>query len=101
MERLCDAADIMAHPFFKSVNWSRLIDRKLDLPFKPMYDAHMDSDVSNYDEKFTESDPSWFASEKIRRYYAMYSAAQQPGGKPFVRYSDVFADPEMAWNYPY
>lgn len=51
------AEDIKGHPFFKSLNWSDLISKKIPAPFKPQ--IHSELDVSNFAEEFTGMEPTY------------------------------------------
>ena len=42
------------HPFFSDINWSRLKDLSLPVPFKPQFKNN--EDVSNFDEMFTNEE---------------------------------------------
>jgi|TARA_B100000513_G_C11888678_1_gene181616 p70 ribosomal S6 kinase len=49
---------VKAHPFFRSLNWRLLYDRKLEPPLKPTLDtAQPNLDVSNFDSKYTLEAP--------------------------------------------
>lgn len=50
-----DAEEVKRHPFFKTINWKDLLDRKLKPPFVPTIKAP--DDVSNFDEEFTRQKP--------------------------------------------
>ncbi|CEP19767.1 hypothetical protein [Parasitella parasitica] len=47
--------EIKNHPFFKTINWQKLMEKKVQAPFKPsvmnMYDT------TNFDEEFTSENP--------------------------------------------
>jgi len=45
-------SDIKIHPFFKSINWQQLLNRKIAPPFVPSI-PRGDLDVSNFDEMYT------------------------------------------------
>uniref|UniRef100_A0A6B2L3Q9 non-specific serine/threonine protein kinase n=1 Tax=Arcella intermedia TaxID=1963864 RepID=A0A6B2L3Q9_9EUKA len=49
-KRLCDSAKIMAHPWFKSIDWKKLVKKEIAPPFVPKVNNEMD--VSNVDENF-------------------------------------------------
>ncbi|KAK6477661.1 ribosomal protein S6 kinase alpha-4 [Huso huso] len=51
------AEDIKGHPFFKSLNWSDLISKKIPAPFKPQIRNELD--VSNFAEEFTGMEPTY------------------------------------------
>lgn len=46
-----DAADIMKHPFFSSINWSDLVQKKIPPPFIPQ--VVNDTDTRYFDTEFT------------------------------------------------
>ena len=49
-----DAAELKEHPFFSSVDWVALNNRKVVPPFTPFVDS--DESVANFDAEFTEAD---------------------------------------------
>ncbi|KAF1957898.1 serine/threonine-protein kinase gad8 [Byssothecium circinans] len=50
------AAEIKAHPFFHSIDWRKLLDRKYEPSFKPnVTDAR---DTANFDDEFTSEPPT-------------------------------------------
>uniref|UniRef100_A0A8C5QNB9 Uncharacterized protein n=1 Tax=Leptobrachium leishanense TaxID=445787 RepID=A0A8C5QNB9_9ANUR len=49
------AKDVMAHPFFKDIDWSKLLQKELRPPFLPPLSGP--EDVSNFDQVFTSMDP--------------------------------------------
>ncbi|KAI9137632.1 kinase-like domain-containing protein [Paraphysoderma sedebokerense] len=49
------AADIKSHPFFASVDWNKLLQKKIPPPFKPHVESAVDT--SNFDEEFTSEAP--------------------------------------------
>ncbi|GAA5843427.1 hypothetical protein JCM11251_002475 [Rhodosporidiobolus azoricus] len=49
-----DAAELKEHPFFSSIDWDLLAQRKIPPPFKPYVDS--DESVANFDPEFTEAD---------------------------------------------
>ncbi|KAK3531448.1 hypothetical protein QTP70_020526 [Hemibagrus guttatus] len=50
-----DAEEVKKHLFFRSIDWSRLLARKMKPPFVPT--IHGASDVSNFDDEFTSEAP--------------------------------------------
>lgn len=46
-----DAKDIMNHPFFSSIDWSDLVQKKIPPPFKPQVTS--DTDTRYFDSEFT------------------------------------------------
>jgi len=53
-ERLQDASVIKKHPFFRSIDWEALKQKKIHPPFVPEVGA--DDDTTNIDEAFTGMD---------------------------------------------
>lgn len=53
--RLSDAADIRAHPFFKDIDWHKLLSKSYLPPFKPNVENLLDT--SNFDQDFTREKP--------------------------------------------
>lgn len=48
-------AEIKAHPFFKDIDWKKLISKKIQPPFKPSVESAVDT--SNFDSEFTSEVP--------------------------------------------
>lgn len=46
-----DAKEIMAHPFFASINWTDLVQKRITPPFKPQVTS--DTDTRYFDREFT------------------------------------------------
>ncbi|OQR88525.1 kinase [Thraustotheca clavata] len=46
------AKDIQTHPFFSSINWDDLYDRKLSPPFNPCANINVE-ETKNFDQEFT------------------------------------------------
>ncbi|XP_046981680.1 RAC serine/threonine-protein kinase [Schistocerca americana] len=46
-----DAKEIMAHPFFRSINWNDLVQKKIKPPFKPQVTS--DTDTRYFESEFT------------------------------------------------
>ncbi|WP_411023678.1 hypothetical protein, partial [Salmonella sp. s51228] len=46
-----DAKDLMIHPFFQSINWEDMLNRKIPPPFKPQLNGELD--LQNFDPEFT------------------------------------------------
>ncbi|XP_053671840.1 RAC serine/threonine-protein kinase [Anopheles nili] len=46
-----DAKEIMAHPFFASINWTDLLHKRITPPFKPQVTS--DTDTRYFDREFT------------------------------------------------
>ncbi|KAI9137557.1 v-akt murine thymoma viral oncogene-like 3 transcript variant 1 [Paraphysoderma sedebokerense] len=47
-----DGEEIMKHPFFEGIDWKKLSDRKIPMPFKPV--IRSEGDVGNFDKEFTQ-----------------------------------------------
>ncbi|EDV22479.1 uncharacterized protein TRIADDRAFT_28822, partial [Trichoplax adhaerens] len=52
---VADSEAIKAHPFFRTVNWERMLNLDIDPPLKPA--VFSDDDVGNFDSKFTREKP--------------------------------------------
>uniref|UniRef100_A0A8D0VYJ3 Serine/threonine-protein kinase N2 n=1 Tax=Sus scrofa TaxID=9823 RepID=A0A8D0VYJ3_PIG len=50
-----DAEDVKKHPFFRLIDWSALMDKKVKPPFVPTVRGR--EDVSNFDDEFTSEAP--------------------------------------------
>lgn len=50
-----DAKPIRVHPFFRHIDWTVLVNRKVEPPFKPSVTSELD--VSQFDTKFTKQTP--------------------------------------------
>eukprot|EP00049_Salpingoeca_infusionum_P017562 m.353468 g.353468 ORF g.353468 m.353468 type:complete len:471 (+) comp16770_c0_seq1:146-1558(+) len=66
MERLgggeADGKEVMAHPFFVSLDFKKLYNRELPVPFVPQIKS--EEDVSNFDTMFTEEAPEISPTEQ-------------------------------------
>lgn len=51
-----DARELMAHPFFKDVDWDMLKKKQIQPPYKPHVSS--DDDISNFDPEFTNASTS-------------------------------------------
>lgn len=49
------AQDIKSHPFFSVIDWRKLLQKKVQPPFKPSVESAIDT--SNFDEEFTSEVP--------------------------------------------
>lgn len=49
-----DAAELKAHPFFKSIDWEALSLKQVTPPFRP--DVESDESTTNFDPEFTTAD---------------------------------------------
>ncbi|KAF8592617.1 kinase-like protein [Ramaria rubella] len=49
-----DAAELKAHPFFKSIDWKALSLKQVTPPFRP--DVESDESTTNFDPEFTSAD---------------------------------------------
>ncbi|KAF8513085.1 kinase-like domain-containing protein [Gautieria morchelliformis] len=47
--------EIKRHPFFKTIDWNRLLAKKIQPPFKPSVESVLD--VANFDSEFTSEAP--------------------------------------------
>ena len=65
-----DASDIMAHPFFRAINWADLRDLKVKPPYKPIVAGPDDTrniDRLFLDEKLKETpDQTMTGSDKLK-----------------------------------
>jgi serine/threonine protein kinase len=50
-----DAKEIQGHPFFSTINWQAVFERKVEPLWKPQIRSPMD--VSNFSQEFTAEDP--------------------------------------------
>jgi hypothetical protein len=50
-----DAQDVMAHPFFRDINWGDIYNKRIEPPFKPSITNA--TDTSNFDSEFTSVTP--------------------------------------------
>lgn len=50
-----DSNDVIAHPFFKPIDFKKLYNRELEPPFKPQIKG--EEDTSNFDDMFTSEKP--------------------------------------------
>ena len=50
-----DAADVMAHPYFRGVSWSKLEAGRARAPWTPVLRSGYDT--SNFDREFTDAPP--------------------------------------------
>lgn len=50
------ASEIKAHPFFHSIDWRKLLDRKYEPSFKP--NVLDELDTANFDKEFTSEAPT-------------------------------------------
>ncbi|CAK9435764.1 uncharacterized protein LODBEIA_P04610 [Lodderomyces beijingensis] len=54
-KRLDDAHEIKTHPFFKDIDWNKLLNKSYLPPFKPNVENLLDT--SNFDQDFTNEKP--------------------------------------------
>uniref|UniRef100_A0A1L8DLJ0 non-specific serine/threonine protein kinase n=1 Tax=Nyssomyia neivai TaxID=330878 RepID=A0A1L8DLJ0_9DIPT len=47
-----DATDIKSHPFFRRIDWGKLVRKEIPAPFRPPKD--FETDTSNFSEEFTK-----------------------------------------------
>ncbi|OMH84592.1 Protein kinase C-like 1 [Zancudomyces culisetae] len=50
-----DADDVKRHPFFRGINWTNILEKKVTPPFIPQISGP--NDVSNFDTEFTSERP--------------------------------------------
>ncbi|PKY38438.1 kinase-like protein [Rhizophagus irregularis] len=71
------AQEIKDHPFFASIDWRRLMQKKVQPPFKPSVESAIDT--SNFDEEFTSETPQDsyvnepHLSETVQRQFAGFT----------------------------
>ena len=58
------AAEIKKHPWFESINWLALENKKLKAPFIPLVKSY--SDVSNFDPEFTQCDVESYSEASFK-----------------------------------
>lgn len=51
-KRLQTVAELESHPFFSSINWTHLVEKKVKPPFKPFMSGPVD--LANFDPEFTQ-----------------------------------------------
>lgn len=71
-KRLDDAQLIKNHPFFKNIDWKKLLDKGYQPPFKPTVNGFLDT--SNFDQDFTNERPQDsvvddFLSESVQKQF--------------------------------
>lgn len=71
-KRLSDAQSIKSHPFFKDIDWKKLLDKGYAPPFKPTVNGFLDT--SNFDQDFTNERPQDsvvddFLSESVQKQF--------------------------------
>ncbi|GAB7361965.1 hypothetical protein MBLNU230_g2002t1 [Neophaeotheca triangularis] len=66
-----DAQELMEHPFFADVNWTKLASKSITPPFKPKLKGELDT--SNFDPEFTNALESGNASSLNARAAALAS----------------------------
>eukprot|EP00002_Diphylleia_rotans_P035644 TRINITY_DN7799_c0_g1_i2.p1 TRINITY_DN7799_c0_g1~~TRINITY_DN7799_c0_g1_i2.p1 ORF type:complete len:497 (+),score=96.49 TRINITY_DN7799_c0_g1_i2:110-1600(+) len=49
---ISDAEEIKSHPFFATIDWCRLVQRRVNPPFRPR--VRSPKDISNFDPEFTK-----------------------------------------------
>ena len=73
-KRLHEAATIRNHPFFKDIDWNKLLSKTYLPPFKPNVDNLLDT--SNFDQDFTNEKPQ----DSVVDDFLSESVQQQFGG---------------------
>lgn len=43
--------EVLSHPWFEDLDWSKILDKELPAPFKPKVEG--DTFLDNFDEEFT------------------------------------------------
>lgn len=65
-----DVLEVMNHPWFKDINWQQLINKKIDMPYKPL-DANTNWE-QNFDPSFIKQKPSdsvcWIDPKLVQQY---------------------------------
>ena len=56
MGHSADSLELMNHPWFKSIDWCNLMERRLKPPYQPKCDDQ--SWLGNFGEEFTTQDPT-------------------------------------------
>lgn len=70
-------AEIKAHPFFRDIDWKKLMAKKIQPPFKPSVESAIDT--SNFDSEFTSEEPmdsvveNSHLSETVQQRFAQWS----------------------------
>mmetsp|Transcript_44932 Transcript_44932/g.71759 ORF Transcript_44932/g.71759 Transcript_44932/m.71759 type:complete len:602 (-) Transcript_44932:1808-3613(-) len=59
--------ELKDHPFFKKLDWEKLLQRQIEPPFQPNI-ANGSEDISNFSEQFTALDPTHPDDEEFARY---------------------------------
>lgn len=71
------SAEIKAHPFFRDIDWKKLMAKKIQPPFKPSVESAIDT--SNFDAEFTSEEPmdsvveNSHLSETVQQRFAQWS----------------------------
>lgn len=71
-----DAKEVMAHSFFRNINWDDLLNKRVQPPFIPILSK--DTDVSNFDKEFTQETPKLTPieaklTESMQEYFRGFS----------------------------
>lgn len=88
-----DFKEIKNHPFFSSINWTDLVEKKIS----PPYDPHVDGpdDISNFDTEFTDAmvpDSVCVSSD-----YSIVNASVEEADDAFVGFS--YAPPSEDFSF--
>ncbi|KAM4687637.1 serine/threonine-protein kinase Sgk3 [Discoglossus pictus] len=78
-----DFEEIKNHPFFSGINWTDLVQKKIQPPFDPHVDGP--DDISNFDTEFTESMIP--CSVCLSFDYSMVNASVEEADDAFVGFS--------------
>ncbi|KAK2567650.1 Ribosomal protein S6 kinase alpha-5 [Acropora cervicornis] len=82
------AHEIKAHPFFKTVDWDLLSQKKIAAPFKPRIGDELD--VSNFAEEFTDMVPTYSPAAVPKTADRIFK------GYSFVAPSIIFGENEFS-----
>jgi len=70
-----DAEEVKRHPFFRSVDWQAIFEKKVPPPFIPSINSR--TDTSNFDEEFTREPPvltptnTFLNTEEQRQFHVL------------------------------
>ncbi|KAG9478873.1 hypothetical protein GDO78_012503 [Eleutherodactylus coqui] len=88
-----DFQEIKKHPFFSSINWTDLVEKKIP----PPYDPHVDGpdDISNFDSEFTDATVP--DSVCVSSDYSFVNASVEEADDAFVGFS--YAPPSDDFSF--
>lgn len=81
------AQEIKNHPFFKVIDWKKLLQKKIQPPFKPAVASAIDT--SNFDSEFTAEPPidsvvpDSALSQTVQQQFAGFSWSESPMGQSY------------------